>query len=372
MIRSYYLWRVEILFYIWTVASAWLMLHYVFFHSRLIFNKAGKSDFAEPISIIICAHNEQGNLRENLPIVLSQKYHKYEVLVVNDHSTDGSAVLLEELSKEYPNLRYIDFLADKVGRGKKEALLFGIENASFQHMLFTDADCKPAGDNWLSGMATAFAEKEIILGVSPYYFKNNIAGWLTRWETFLTSQQYLSFAKAGMPYMGVGRNLAYTKSVFEDSSKMKEHLKLPSGDDDLLIGEVASRKNVAVNLDPQCFTYSNAPDTFTEWWQQKRRHLSTSYYYKPGPKFFLGMFGLSQVVFYLLLVPAFFFYGHTAIFQIVFWGKLVLQFVTMAPFAALTKQNRAPVLFIITEPLVVFLMALIHFQNKIFGNSKDW
>lgn len=362
----------EILFYIWAAAAVYLVLHYLFFHSRLLFHKVTRNDFASPVSVIICAHNEEENLKKNLPVVLSQNYNHFEVLVVNDHSTDGSLQLLEELSQKFANLRVLNFTKEKIGRGKKEALLFGIDNASFEHMIFTDADCKPASENWLSGMASHFSDKEIVLGVSPYYFKNNLAGWLTRWETFLTAQQYLSFAKARMPYMGVGRNLGYTKSVFEKSSKMKAHLKLPSGDDDLLISEVATATNVSINVNPEAFTFSNAPDTFKDWWQQKRRHLSTSYHYKSRPAFLLGVFGLSQVLFYLLLLPVFFFHGHTGIFFLLLLAKLFLQIITMAPSASRIKQNKAPVLFILMEPLVVLLLAAVHFQNKIFGNSKDW
>ncbi|WP_417612777.1 glycosyltransferase [Owenweeksia hongkongensis] len=362
----------EILFYIWAAVAVYLILHYLFFHSRLLFHKVKQRYFLSPVSIIICAHNEEENLRENLPVLLSQRYGQFEVLLVNDHSTDGTLQLIEELSQKYPNLRILNFTKEKIGRGKKEALIFGIENAAFEHMVFTDADCKPASENWLGSMASYFSYKEIVLGVSPYYFKNNLVGWLTRWETFLTAQQYLSFAKEGMPYMGVGRNMAYTKSVFDRSSKMKAHLKLPSGDDDLLIGEVATASNVAINMNPDAFTYSDAPGTFKDWWQQKRRHLSTSYHYKSRPAVFLGVFGLAQVVFYLLLFPAFFFHGHTLAFYVMLLGKLVLQFITMVPFAIRTRQKGATVLFIVIEPLVVFLLAAIHFQNKIFGNSKDW
>ena len=362
----------EIIFNIWAAAAVYLVLHYLFFHSRLLFHKVKRNDFASPVSVIICAHNEEENLKENLLVLLSQKYNHFEVLVVNDHSTDGTLPLLEELSKKYSSLRVLNFTTEKIGRGKKEALLFGIESASFEHLVFTDADCKPASENWLSNMVSYFSYKEIVLGVSPYYFKNNLVGWLTRWETFLTAQQYLSFAKAGMPYMGVGRNMAYTKSVFEKSSKMKAHLKLPSGDDDLLIGEVATASNVAINMNPEAFTFSDAPATFKEWWQQKRRHLSTSYHYKSRPAIFLGVFGLAQALFYLLLLPAFFFYGHMGVFFILLLTKLFLQIITMAPFASRIKQNKAPVLFILMEPLVVILLAAVHFQNKIFGNSKDW
>mgnify|MGYP001048056612 CR=1 FL=1 len=304
--------------------------------------------------------------------MLAQKYSSYEVLVINDHSTDGSAELLEALSLKFSSLKVLEFTKTKVGRGKKEALVFGVENASYPYLLFTDADCKPAGKHWLRTMASSFQSKEIVLGISPYYFQNNLTGWITAWETFLTAQQYMSFAMAGMPYMGVGRNLAYTKSVFEKSSKMQQHLQLPSGDDALLISEVATSGNVALNIEKEGYTYSPGPDSFEGWWHQKRRHLSTSYRYNPGVAIPLALFGMGQVLFYLLLLPVTLFCWDVWWFQILLWGKLTLQIVTMMGFAAKTGQLRVLCFFIIIEPLVVFLLSVIHFQNKILGNSKDW
>lgn len=361
-----------ILLYIWVLSAAWLILHYLLFHGRIIFHKDGFGDFSRPVSVIICAHNEAVNIRQYLPKVLAQKYPEFEVLVVNDNSTDETEEELKVLSQKCPNLRVVEFSGEKVSKGKKEALLFGIENAQHEHLVFADADCIPSSPFWLECMASQFSKKEIVLGVSPYIFKNNLAGWLTRWETFLTSLQYLSFAKAGMTYMGVGRNLAYSKDVYESSSKMKDHLHIPSGDDDLLISEVACAKNVGLVVKPEAFTYSEAPQTLKEWWRQKRRHLSTSYHYKPKQAFFLGAFGLAQLLFYLLTLPLVFQFWENSLFQIVLWGKLALQLIVMLPFAYKTRQTKALSLFFIIEPFVVFLLAVIHVQNKISGNSKDW
>ena len=362
----------EILFYCWVFFSLYLIFHYLWFHGRLVFHAENAGTFNRGVSVVICAHNEEENLKQNLPKILVQEYGEFEVLVVDDHSTDGTKKVLEVHSRQFPRLRALNFEAEKKSRGKKEALMFGIENARYPYMVFTDADCAPATKGWLGTMCSQFDRKEIALGVSPYIFKDSIAGRLTRWETFLTSQQYLSFAKAGIPYMGVGRNLAYTKDVYERSSKMKDHLHLPSGDDDLLISEVAQAQNVAVILDSNASTYSDAPETLKQWWGQKRRHLSTSYHYKAGPAFFLAMFGISQLGFYALLIPVIFFFWNNPLFQIMLWGKLVLQYLTMGPFAIKTKQTGALSLFFVIEPLVVMLLAIIHFQNKLSGNSKNW
>lgn len=355
------------------MAAVWLMLHYVFFHSRLLFLRKDKKNFDQPVSVITCAHNEAHNLERLLPSVLRQKYAPgFEVLVVNDHSSDNSAEVLDRLMNEFENLRVVSFTAQKQSKGKKEALLFGIENAKHDHLLFTDADCEPVSVNWLGLMVQHFADKEIVLGVSPYVGQNNLAGWLTSWETFLTSQQYISFAKAGLPYMGVGRNLAYTRAIFEQSSKMKNHLHLPSGDDDLLISEVAKANNVAIEIFPEAQTISAPPENFAKWWKQKRRHLTTSYHYKKKVSWLLGAFGMAQLLFYVLLIPAVFWYWNNPAMQLLLWGKLALQIITMLPFAVKTHQLKSVAGFVIIEPLVILFLGIIHLQNKISGSSKDW
>ena len=365
--------RVNLIFIIWALAAVWLMLHYVFFHSRLLFLRKEKKNFDQPVSVIICAHNEAHNLERLLHSVLNQEYpNGFEVLVVNDHSMDDSERVVDGLKKSYHHLKVVNFTAQKQSKGKKEALLFGIENAKYDHLLFTDADCKPVSENWLGLMVQHFTDKEIVLGVSPHLHQSNLAGWLTAWETFLTCQQYISFAKAGLPYMGVGRNMAYTRKIFEQSSKMKNHLHLPSGDDDLLINEVATSQNVAVEIFSEAQTTSAPPENFAKWWGQKRRHLTTSYYYKKKVSMLLATFGLAQLLFYVLLVPTVFWFWNEPMMHLLLWGKLALQIATMVPFAVKTHQLKSVAGFVIIEPLVILFLGIIHLQNKISGSSKDW
>ncbi len=255
-------------------------------------------------SVVVCARNEAVNLRRHLPFILTQEYPgDWEVVVVDDASTDETAIVLQEFSEKNERLRVIR-VNDKVFPGKKYALSQGVAAARFGHLFLTDADCEPASVHWLRRMAETFManpETEIVLGYGPVKATGTkaINAW-NRFETAHTAIQYFSFALAGMPYMGVGRNLAWKRQVFDRTGGFSGHLELPSGDDDLLVNAAAIASNVAICLHPESFVYSAACDTRGDWFRQKRRHLSAGSRYKPLHKLILAMVSLSHTLHYFL------------------------------------------------------------------------
>jgi hypothetical protein len=113
---------------------------------------------------------------------------------------------------------------------------------------------------------------------------------IIRFDTFHTALQYLSYALAGQPYMGVGRNLSYKKAVFLRNKGFSAINHVPGGDDDLFINKVATKENTAIVIDKDTFTLSDPKKNFGEWFRQKARHYTTAKYYKPRHKFLLGLY----------------------------------------------------------------------------------
>jgi len=244
----------------------------------------------EPVSVIICAKNEEENLGENLPYILRQEYFDYEVLVVNDGSTDGTAQVLNDFQKKYTHLRVLHIPADESRemKGKKYALSQGIEASKYELLLLTDADCQPASKYWIEGMQAVIDEKKQIgLGYGPFFTLNRHLNRFARFETVYTAIQYFSAAIWGFPYMGVGRNLIYK-----------------SGDDDLFMSEVSTKNNTTVCLEKSCFMYSKSETRLTYYYKTKYRHNTTGSHYKSMHKFFLGGLSLSHFVFYLSFLAA--------------------------------------------------------------------
>ncbi len=217
------------------------------------------------ISVIICARNEAENLSKNLPRFLEQDYPDFEIVVVNDCSTDNSEEILMDMKVVYPGLRYTTIQKDnKFTHGKKLAITVGIKAAKNEHLLFSDADCYPSSDQWITKMSRNFSNNtELVLGVGKYERKRGLLNILVRYETLITALQYISFAIKGRAYMGVGRNMAYKKELFFRHKGFASHLKVLSGDDDLFVNEASTRTNTGVELSPESFTISEAPATFS-------------------------------------------------------------------------------------------------------------
>lgn len=275
----------------------------VFRHKRRI--KKGKIKLMETlpeVSVIICARNEEENLKKHLPSVLKQDYpNNYEVIVINDRSDDESETVLELFKKDYPHLKTSFVPHDaKYIDSKKIAVILGVKAAKNDILVFTDADCEPISNKWLENMVRSFSEgKQIVLGYGAYNKNKSFTNMLQVFDTLFIGIQYLNYAIAGYPYMGVGRNMAYRKSFFEKSKGFSKHLDIQSGDDDLFVNDFAKGKNTAVCVSPESVTTSEEKKNFPAFLAQKERHLSTSGRYKFSSKLLLGLELGSRFLFYL-------------------------------------------------------------------------
>lgn len=286
----------------WTFTGLVLFqfVYSIFFFGRLAFWKNKKSNTPlPPVSVVIAARNESDNLYENLPEILNQEYPApFEVVVVNHQSIDDSKYLLDALCRQYPQLVVMDVERSKhLPTGKKFPITMGIKKAKYDHLVFTDADCKPASNQWLKKMAESFTEKkQIILGYGPYTKQKGFLNKVIRFDTTMIAVHYFSMALNRLPYMGVGRNLAYTKEVFKSTNGFKSHYSLISGDDDLFIQEAAKKGNYTIQTDPASFQYSEGKDTWESFLVQKGRHYTTSPRYKVIKKGMLGIYPFTLIL----------------------------------------------------------------------------
>jgi cellulose synthase/poly-beta-1,6-N-acetylglucosamine synthase-like glycosyltransferase len=296
-----------LIFYGFVLMTAIQLFYYLFFFSRVAWfqPKEKVQSQQHPVSVIICARDEFGNISRNLPEVLKQEYSStHEIIVVNDNSLDDTKYVLEELQKKNRILQVVDLTQEaKMIAGKKFPLSIGIREAKHEIVLLTDADCIPASTNWILRMQEAFSNgTEVALGYGPYEKMPGFLNKVIRFETFHTALQYLGYALAGKPYMGVGRNLAYRRDVFFRNKGFSAINHIPSGDDDLFINQVSNSKNTSVVIDPEAFTLSQPKKTWKEWMRQKNRHYSTGKFYKSSDQFLLGLYTGSFFLFYPLFV----------------------------------------------------------------------
>ena len=255
-----------------------------------------------PLSVVICARNESENLRRNLPAILKQDYPDFEVIVINDGSTDESEDLLSELEEEYPNL-YHSFTPDSaryISR-KKLALPLGIKASKYDWLVFTEADCTPVSDKWLRRIARNFTPStDIVLGYSGY---ERGKGWLHKrvsFDSLFTSLRYLGFALAGKPYMGIWRNLAYRKELFFKVKGFSTHLNMQRGEDDLFINQIANENNTRVETSPDSVIRMQPVERYKDWKEEKVSYMATARFYKGSQRWLLGLETATRLLFYVV------------------------------------------------------------------------
>ena len=365
--------------YVIFILSVITQLCFFYIFNKFSFSKPQKPTSGQPsISILICARNEASNLKQYLEKVLTQNYPDFEVIVVNDGSTDNTSTLLQKYQTKFPHLKVVEIEASKNYSGnKKNAITKGVEASKYDCLLFTDADCKPVSEYWISEMATQFSDtKKIVLGYGAYQkIKNSFLNKLIRFETLMTAVQYFSYTKIGVPYMGVGRNLAYKKELFNKVNGLENHSHIKSGDDDLFINQVANKQNTAICFTKNSFTVSKPKITFKNWIKQKRRHITTANYYSPIHKFLLGIYYLSQISFWVLAI---FLLAFSLIGQVEIWYvialiliRLLVHYIIIGKAAQKLNEKDLILWFPLLDLYLVFIQFGIFIAN-LFRKPNTW
>jgi glycosyltransferase involved in cell wall biosynthesis len=327
-----------------------------------------------PLSVIICAKNEAENLRVNLPLILNQDYPNFEVVLVNDSSSDETLEVMEAFDKSHKKIKLVDVKSNETFWGnKKYALTLAIKASKNDFLVFTDADCQPNSNQWLKHISSHFSnEKSIVLGYGAYAKKHlSFLNKLIRYETVMTALQYFSYANVGLPYMGVGRNMAYKKDLFFNNNGYSNHINLRSGDDDLFINEVAHKSNTAICFTSPSFTISEPKTKFSEWILQKRRHISTSKHYKLKHKLLLGLFFFSQLLFWILAPLALLFSPYWPWVLVL----VILRFAIQLTSFALASKKLGEISLVFLSPLLeLFLIStqLSIFIINLISKPKHW
>lgn len=373
----YFSWVELILLAVFLVAFAFQLYYYVRYflgiwrHNRRI--KKGKVEYLSnqpPVSIVICARDEEENLRKFLPFIMEQNYPEYEVIVVNDGSMDNTDDYLALMTKQHPNLHttFVPIGATNVST-KKLGLTLGVKAAKYDLILFTDADCMPEGADWISSMVRNFTPTtEFVLGYGGYFKRKGLLNKLIKYDTLFVAIQYLGMAAAHRPYMGVGRNLAYRSETFFRLKGFATTLHVQSGDDDLMVNRGATSENTAIEISRESVTWSEPKKTFMQWFGQKERHLSVSDQYNSSSKLRLVTEPVSRGLFYLTFILVCMFgniatIGAAALFVI---ARFVLQLFVINKSAKVLGERK----FFLAIPLFDIFLPLMSLYILLFGKKK--
>lgn len=336
-----------------------------------LYKKRGGSENLPAVSVIIAARNEADNLLENLPFVLNQDYPNFEVVVVNDGSQDETQRVLEKFQEEHKHLKIVMRPHNEIhDAGKKLAITLGVKGATNERLLFTDADCKPVSKNWIRSMMGVDEGQNLILGYSPYYRKKGFVNKIIRVDNFFTAMNYLGFALSGNPYMGVGRNLSYTKTKFFEVGGFKKHYSIASGDDDLFVNEVATKENTRVCIDKDAVVESIPKADWSSFWHQKRRHMYTGRRYKSIHKILLVLQPVSYLAFIISGILLLVFNNWMYIVLIAIGVRMLLQLLIFRQSSRWLGQADVLIFIPLLEPFIVLMTGFIHLANASAKPSK--
>lgn len=350
-------------------------LYYVVFFGKFSFAKPQTSTPKRiPISVIVCAKNEEENVKNFVPLLAEQNYPDFEIVLIDDASSDETLEVFEAFEKQYSNIKLVKVENNEAFWGnKKFALTLGIKAAKNEYLLFTDADCYPKSNDWIKEMSAQFTmKKTIVLGYGAYEkISNSFLNKIIRFETLLTAIQYFSWAKLGKPYMGVGRNMAYKREEFFKTNGFIDHMKIRSGDDDLFINQAANSENTTVCYTPESFTYSKPKTSFKDWFTQKRRHVATAKHYKAFDRSQLSMFYATQLLFIILPIILLAFQFQWIIVLSLIGFRYLFAWLSLGFAAGKLKEKDVMYWFPIIEIILIFTQLNVFITNT-FSKPVQW
>ena len=364
----------EIIFWVFVASAGIQFLFYAIVSIVLSAYKKptqNTKDIIPGVSVVISAKNELENLKKLIPLLLKQQFDVFEIILVDDKSSDETydyAINLDHQEAKVKLVR-IDSTPDHINN-KKYALTLGIRAAKYDHILFTDADCFPESEFWIKEMSLGFTsdKKKFAIGYSQYFRAKGLLNTFIKYETMLTALQYFGIGLLGNPYMGVGRNMAYRKSFFLDNNGFGKHQGIVGGDDDLFVNRYAKRKNTSFVLSPEATNYSNPKIKLSEFILQKTRHLSVGKHYRGTDKLVLGMLSISKIIFWISFIAAI-----VSVFQTYFvLGGFLLVMVSLLTALLVLKKKTGDKSSIWMLPFldIIFIFYYISMALKVLLTKK--
>ncbi len=376
MRKSSDIWDVDnFLIILFAISAGLQILYTIFMELPTAMSKAKTENRQLPLSVILCARNEEENLLKNLETVLNQDYPTFEVIAVDDASTDNSLHVLKAFQKSHPQLKIVTVLEnERYILSKKYALTLGIKAAQYEHLVLTDADCRPMSSEWLKCMSSFYvAGKNMVLGFGGYKRDRGVLNALIRLDTAQIALNYMGMARIGMPYMGVGRNLSYHRDLFFENKGFGAHQHLRSGDDDLFVSAVAKKGRVSIGLDLSASTQSEAKTTLKEWVLQKSRHLTTAPEYDLKTKSHLLLLHGSRYLFHLSFAMLMLLSLHWPIILGVYISWWILHASSLYLFGKRMKDNDLFLFSLLGEYLLLllypyFAWSSLGYKNLVWKN----
>jgi cellulose synthase/poly-beta-1,6-N-acetylglucosamine synthase-like glycosyltransferase len=267
--------------------------------------KHHSNDNLDFVSVIVATKNEACNVRRCLDSLVNQDYPKdlLEIIISDDGSTDNTLSILDEYNNKFSFVSYLK--NGNYKSGKKQALARAIEKSKGEILLFTDADCAPQ-EKWIRLMNSYFDSKiGVVVGFSPLVDPtNSLLGNIIQLDSLAAGIVAAGSIGLNKAVTCTGRNLAYRREVFNQLNGYEKIMNRISGDDDLFLQMVKYETNweIRYSTEIQTVVPSFQTKSFTEFFRQKRRHLSAGKSYNLKVQIGYFLFHLANLCFYLFVL----------------------------------------------------------------------
>ncbi|MGL4994268.1 MAG: glycosyltransferase [Bacteroidales bacterium] len=346
-----------------------IRLIYASLYRKLIYSHKDISSNKPGITLLVYACNDADNIRENLKYLLDQDYPDFDVIVVNDGSTDETNIELKRLESSYSNL-YHTYLPEEAKTlvRRKLAITVGLKAVRKEWVILTTANTRPDSNNWLSAMAQEMTPKrDIVLGYSGIISKKGGAAWFIQ-QNLRHQIRYLSYAKSHRAYMGVGNNLAIRHSAFT-SNLMSGTLNLNAGEDDITVNRLATKANSAVATSPEASVRVLFDDISQGWYERIFKYNITRGYYKHRSYRFWWLESAAHLSIIVLILLAIYMYITTSDW-IILTSTLSISVIGAICSIALTYKTvrqLEPKSTILSQIISEILLSLIDIRNSLIG-----
>lgn len=366
---------IEYLFYIFLVATVIQLLYHVLIFIRIWFYKEPEHINYKPVSVVVSSKNQLNHIRSNLIHFLNQDYPEFEIIVINDASSDGTDDYLEELEKKYGHLKVVTNTVqenDRFNKGKKFGITLAIKSATHDTLLFSDADSYPSSNQWIKKMQASFcSKKQIVLAYSRLEKRKGFLNRLLRYESLYEGLLSFSFTLCGFPLLAQRRNLGYDRALFFSINGFFSHLNLSRGEAKLFVDEASNSRNTTVCLSPEGMTLSNKQKSYLEWFSDKRSYFHLAKRLRFSSLLLLGINFFSQFSFWLLFPVLLIYQINPQLVLLAFTLRFCLQYIVYWKMCKFTNEYRLlwflP-FYEISLMLIHFILSLSTFIKKV----HDW
>jgi cellulose synthase/poly-beta-1,6-N-acetylglucosamine synthase-like glycosyltransferase len=338
--------------------------------------KSGIQYPEEGVTVLVTARNKFQHLKVLIPKLFEQDYPKFDVMIVNDQSSDRTKRLLEDLMARYPKLRSVTVkYTPKHVTAKKFAITLGIKVAKNDVILLTDADSLPNSDQWIRKMTAPVRQegKTFALGFSGYQSQPGSLNQWIQFETILRALFYLSFGLWKAPFMGTGKNLCYRKSFFMEVKGFKGFWSIEGGDDSIFVNTYATGANTQLVIDANAITLAAPKETWKEYVQQEKRLLHAERYFRVEDKRKMGLYGVSHALYWIGGIGLLIYFGigfQWEYFLIVLGSMSLRSILLLITFKATSKtvQGNVPKMKVLLNDLLYlayfWVLGSISYQAK--------